>query len=1508
MAEGMSNKVGNVMGVALPLPLRKQFQIRSAKNAKVKQEITNGPIDFSRDTDNIKYLANKSAWIRLVSSVDVLGDELQAIKTTIPEGIKIESSSDLAKHFVLSSGLSIYQSANSNEFTYAQRAGLRTDGLGAYGNIAHKDEILKYGYRPMPGITDAKIQTQGRLGSIRQATINFKVWTKDQLDIMDALYFKMGYLMFLEWGHVYYYDNTGKLQQMGMDMINPFEAGLDKETLNHKIAKKVEDTNGNYDGMLGMCTKFNFDFNSEGGFDCSVSMIGLGALAESTKINQSTVVPQISKDEITSYINLFRKLKEAEVRAQKEKDKLNAAPPPAPVTQYDQPQKLSDYLANVLKINAATQQKLAIPTSVDPYPLGANTTKGAIVNPYQESGVYYRNLSIYIPETKEKREALYESYELNNSIFSKYSQGIISGNGLKAATFLYSSNNENIILGKDRFTANQTISAGNVDAKNENGFGFSMYRVDDKLYGVSVVTINGLIGVFKHNFTNYVKIDSSYITFLPLYSSTNENSKLIEPAKLGRGDIPTEEHRKWFSFLMYAATKNLNVNLSDNLVSVIYESPCIVHSHVDKQGNSSAQPVRVIPRSTSGIQQTSTAVVGTAASTQTNTYNISYSYSLNSSLTVTPNIYVKGASVETTTQTGTTVVADTLRPVQIRHVCEYQIYDDAAIIKNAKPKSGAKLFADFADRQAAAKAAADQLAAQQAAQSAQDQIAKEVDAALKEEAVKYNSGLEVFLRAIQLHSLNRVVGDSGLDFRKVTQVDLIPGDFVNQLFSTGLFQGTINDLANDPKKFDKGLEVGATKRERLLSYATYGFNHNLMGDSDPKQFVIDNELKQNDFKSMFKAWVMPYDVNTPVLANVDINHPVYIKLDLLIMAINHMCMLYDSPKSPDGKQVVAENQTPIIYMDFNTETNTCLSMPLHMSIDILKFMIPFRGTNEEYKLLFEDEVVLSDGKTEYIKRGGDEIESIFKPETEDHISGFLPDFKDPNNSSTGAWQGRIMNVLVNIDYILNLCNSFSTNDDSHSVFLKPFMQQLITDMAKSMGDVNLFRLAYFDKGNCLYIVDDQTSPLNPKEPYPSNLPPMFDSGLDGINVNSIELPLYGLTSIAKSVSIKTEVSTKLSNMLAISANSDKKSSASKDATPFGVYNLNFSDRYKPQAATVNQDVKKVTEGEIKAAGMFNSYVNSIFRTDQPQTDGTSQALNYYIDRMNNKKSERAATRASAMIPVSVDFTTDGISGFSMGHAFTLPEQMLPNTYARFNQTQDKRVGFVVVGLDHSIQANNWDTSVKANMFFMKNADDFYSDKKYFNFNPLAQAAVDGIQNSDTDQFNASPPAIATAGSFRVTPPYGNLVTAAKNSVGTSTKEIPGTQNGNIGCGAATSIIFLRATGKSLVPKPELNLGTGTIYQHLKSDTVNWQKRDDWKNAKPGDIIVTARAKKAGHVGVVSDTIDSDGTYVIISNSSGGFRGSSPGTIQPNYSIKKWQSVANRNPTQTYAFQYIGTFS
>ena len=159
----------------------------------------------------------------------------------------------------------------------------------------------------------------------------------------------------------------------------------------------------------------------------------------------------------------------------------------------------------------------------------------------------------------------------------------------------------------------------------------------------------------------------------------------------------------------------------------------------------------------------------------------------------------------------------------------------------------------------------------------------------------------------------------------------------------------------------------------------------------------------------------------------------------------------------------------------------------------------------------------------------------------------------------------------------------------------------------------------------------------------------------------------------------------------------------------------------------------------------------------------------------------------------------------------------------------------------------------------------------------------------------------------VNPPYGNIVAAAKASLNFSTRNIPGTNDGSVGCAAAASVIFRRATGLNLAPPTKIELSTITVYDKLSRDTTNWRKRTDWRQAQPGDIICTKRKAKAGHVGVVSDTKSADGSFTVISNSSSGFRGSSRGSIQPNYTVKKWQEIASRNPTETAAFEYIGPF-
>jgi len=164
---------------------------------------------------------------------------------------------------------------------------------------------------------------------------------------------------------------------------------------------------------------------------------------------------------------------------------------------------------------------------------------------------------------------------------------------------------------------------------------------------------------------------------------------------------------------------------------------------------------------------------------------------------------------------------------------------------------------------------------------------------------------------------------------------------------------------------------------------------------------------------------------------------------------------------------------------------------------------------------------------------------------------------------------------------------------------------------------------------------------------------------------------------------------------------------------------------------------------------------------------------------------------------------------------------------------------------------------------------------------------------------------------------GDLIASAKSHIGHPTYDIAGTENGNLGCASAVSMIFYRAfgvgmkDGKAVKAKPT---DIGSFGTKGTSEAAGWFKnaslyqKINWKDAQPGDIMNTARnfsTNKAGHIGVVVDIKDKNGSWAIISNSSKGFAGGGGGAVKQNYSVKAWQSVTDRNPSETFAFRYIG---
>ena len=157
-------------------------------------------------------------------------------------------------------------------------------------------------------------------------------------------------------------------------------------------------------------------------------------------------------------------------------------------------------------------------------------------------------------------------------------------------------------------------------------------------------------------------------------------------------------------------------------------------------------------------------------------------------------------------------------------------------------------------------------------------------------------------------------------------------------------------------------------------------------------------------------------------------------------------------------------------------------------------------------------------------------------------------------------------------------------------------------------------------------------------------------------------------------------------------------------------------------------------------------------------------------------------------------------------------------------------------------------------------------------------------------------------------PIGDIVQSAYANLNVPTRSVPGTgskkdtvKDGALGCAAAVSLIFYRATGYSIYPNKTLQLSTLRLWNHMTT-SKDWERIDNWqKDSLPGDVILTSAGSVAGHTGIVVDG------GKVISNSSGGFDGDRKGQIEMNYSISGWSSVAKRNPTKTASFRYKGLY-
>jgi hypothetical protein len=238
-----------------------QNQLEARQNAIKKRDVT-----------SIKYLNSRNAWIRISSSVNVNG------------------TNELADNYQLKGGIISPQGLRAGVFN-------PNNLNAAYDNQTPLGEPYQRGIRPMPGINSIDIKSKSAYGSLREVVVKFQCWDIKQLEDLELLYMRPGYTVLVEWGWTPHLKNDGSLKYTTQlyDIIQQTPA---KEKIWEDLFNESKNTGGNYDAMFGYVKNYSWSAREDGGYDCSTTIISIGEIIESLKVNYTPLTSNLKKDRI----------------------------------------------------------------------------------------------------------------------------------------------------------------------------------------------------------------------------------------------------------------------------------------------------------------------------------------------------------------------------------------------------------------------------------------------------------------------------------------------------------------------------------------------------------------------------------------------------------------------------------------------------------------------------------------------------------------------------------------------------------------------------------------------------------------------------------------------------------------------------------------------------------------------------------------------------------------------------------------------------------------------------------------------------------------------------------------------------------------------------------------------------------------------------------------------------------------------------------------------------------
>ena len=277
----MAAKDKLIFGGPLNQEVQNQIQLRQnvAKNE-------------NKTVEEISLMNNRGGWVKLTSGVNEITEELgenynQLRRDVYSEDLAISAAAQKAlkqggnhgaKNFILTGGTLRQYETKSGKTRIAMKSGLnlsRTEHHSSYSNTSAG------GIRPMPGITDLKVKSKSTYGALKEIELSIKVFTLEDLNKVDKLYFRPGYGMLVEYGANTYIDKEGEILSQTQSVFKSFLKGSDLDKVSERAKLWKEESGFNYEAFFAKVTNFSWDYNQDGTYDCTVKLISKGELMES---------------------------------------------------------------------------------------------------------------------------------------------------------------------------------------------------------------------------------------------------------------------------------------------------------------------------------------------------------------------------------------------------------------------------------------------------------------------------------------------------------------------------------------------------------------------------------------------------------------------------------------------------------------------------------------------------------------------------------------------------------------------------------------------------------------------------------------------------------------------------------------------------------------------------------------------------------------------------------------------------------------------------------------------------------------------------------------------------------------------------------------------------------------------------------------------------------------------------------------------------------------------------